>query len=100
MGRKLPFGADLKLSLASPALRSRASAPACASACVRVCGLRAKALISKAGQVREAMQAEHCSEDTFVSANYGFNTCPRNEWEFVTDPKKDKTYPGESRLGM
>ena len=41
------------------------------------------------------MEAEHYSEQEFVSGNYGTRTCPRTEWEFVTSPKDHVTYPGE-----
>jgi hypothetical protein len=48
-------------------------------------------------KVLEGIQREHCSRanalKSFTSTNYGIVTCPADEWEFVTDPKFDRTYP-------
>jgi hypothetical protein len=44
-----------------------------------------------------AMEAEHQSTSTFCAHNYDTVTSPALEWEFVTEPSDDKTYPGEKR---
>jgi len=47
--------------------------------------------------VLAAMKAEHQSTETFCADNYDTVTSPALEWEFVTQPSDDKTYPGEKR---
>ena len=47
--------------------------------------------------VLAAMKAEHQSTETFCADNYNTVTSPALEWEFVTQPSDDKTYPGEKR---
>ena len=44
-----------------------------------------------------AMKAEHQSNVKFTAANYKTETSPQLEWEFVTQPRQDVTYPGEKR---
>jgi len=45
--------------------------------------------------VKEAMELEHSSLETFITGNYQLRTCPAEEWEFVVSPVKGKEYPGE-----
>ena len=45
--------------------------------------------------VRALMEDEHKSEEEFQSGSYDTKTCPKQEWEFVTQPKEGAMYPGE-----
>jgi hypothetical protein len=49
-------------------------------------------------KVYDAMKAEHESAFRFTSLNYGIETTPKQEWEFVTDAKEG-LYPGEKEVG-
>ena len=52
-----------------------------------------------APKIRQGMEQEHCSGDAcdrkFKTSNYGSETTPKLEWEFVVNPDPDKTYPHE-----
>ncbi|EKX47156.1 hypothetical protein GUITHDRAFT_107067 [Guillardia theta CCMP2712] len=45
--------------------------------------------------VKEAMELEHSSLETFITGNYQLRTCPAEEWEFVVSPSEARKYPGE-----
>jgi len=46
--------------------------------------------------VREAMAREHESEEPFVAGYLEDTTTPKQEWEFVMNPRPDVRYPGET----
>jgi hypothetical protein len=48
-------------------------------------------------KIFKGMRNEHCFRDNaegeFKTSNYNIRTCPRQEWEFVVDPKPGFRYP-------
>ena len=45
-------------------------------------------------QIKEAMKAEHQSEDEFTTSNYNTTTTPLKEWQFVVDYQEGEPYAG------